>query len=120
MSIKKGKKQVYKVGSKVKVIRCISNSKAHTGRVGKIDAFCSDGAICVVFNKDESCDALEIKLISPLKPKKSKKHVQLKWYKRKLICGNCDQVKEIVTVRFGKTFEDELGEYNPICKFCGC
>lgn len=56
---------------------------------------------------------------SPLKPKKSIKK-KPKTYKRDIICGNCLKVKHTVIVPFGKTWLNYYGEYDPVCKFCGC
>ena len=75
MSIKKGKKQVYKVGREVRVVECADMTREHLGIKGKIIDILEDGTY-VVNGTTELCAAEKV---SPLKPKKSIK----KMYKSK-------------------------------------
>lgn len=69
MSIKKGKKQVYKVGREVRVVECADMTREHLGIKGKIIDILEDGTY-VVNGTTELCAAEKV---TPLKPKKSKK-----------------------------------------------
>jgi hypothetical protein len=73
MSIKKGKKQVYKVGDRVKVIVCAGGNPSHLGKTGTYKGTTFDETYPVIeIGKDDFCNP---KKLSPLKPKKSKRHV---------------------------------------------
>lgn len=71
MSIKKGKKQVYKVGDRVKVIVCAGGNPSHLGKTGTYKGTTFDETYPVIeIGKDDFCNP---KKLSTLKPKKSKK-----------------------------------------------
>lgn len=73
MSIKKGKKQVYKVGDRVKVIVCAGGNPSHLGKTGTYKGTTFDETYPVIeIGKDDFCNP---KKLSTLKPKKSKRHV---------------------------------------------
>lgn len=70
MSIKKGKKQVYKVGQTVRVVQCMD--KEYVGKIGTIAFLFRNGGIDVDLGDGLLVIASKV---SPLKPKKSKRHV---------------------------------------------
>lgn len=122
MSIKKGKKQVYKVGREVRVVECADMTREHLGIKGKIIDILEDGTY-VVNGTTELCGA---KRVSPLKPKKSikktyKKDEEIeapKTYKYLWMCDNCRKM-DYVHIPLGTTIKDFI-EKGFICKFCGC
>ncbi len=117
MSIKKGKKQVYKVGREVRVVECADMTREHLGIKGKIIDILEDGTY-VVNGTTELCAAEKV---TPLKPKKSIK----KMYKVKRECDNCGEFY-FVSIPFGTKKWDFFSEAaspkgkSIICKFCGC
>lgn len=102
MSIKKGKKQVYKVECKHKFGNTVGNTWNNV-LYGN----------CYLCNKTVK--------VSPLKPKKSIK----KMYKVKRECDNCGEFY-FVSIPFGTKKWDFFSEAaspkgkSIICKFCGC
>ena len=148
MSIKKGKKQVYKVGDRVKVIVCAGGNPSHLGKTGTYKGTTFDETYPVIeIGKDDFCNP---KKLSTLKPKKSKKkkcnHLYdlygksnlcvycrkpkpkksiKKMYKVKRECDNCGEFY-FVSIPFGTKKWDFFSEAaspkgkSIICKFCGC
>lgn len=119
MSIKKGKKQVYKVGDRVKVIVCAGGNPSHLGKTGTYKGTTFDETYPVIeIGKDDFCNP---KKLSTLKPKKSIK----KMYKVKRECDNCGEFY-FVSIPFGTKKWDFFSEAaspkgkSIICKFCGC
>ena len=107
MSIKKGKKQVYKVECKHKFGNTVGNTWNNV-LYGN----------CYLCNKTVK--------VSPLKPKKSikktyKKDEEIeapKTYKYLWMCDNCRKM-DYVHIPLGTTIKDFI-EKGFICKFCGC
>ena len=84
------KKQVYKVGDRVKIIHCESGesfSKRHNGQIGVIKHIWIEGYrkgwVSILLPNNECCITSKV---SPLKPKKSKKKMEKKNWSKEIRC----------------------------------
>ena len=100
------KKQVYKVGDRVKILSSLCGDN-HVGKIGKITKqmfYSKSGKVIsreIKVGKETCSYATEIKLLPPLKPKKSIKKMEKKkldWVDIECTCG-CKTSWRIIGVK---------------------